>query len=85
MSHDSMKKPDVEQFFQDCAHAIIGVDAVGNILSINRKARKLLGHNDSVFEGNPIEKILPITGKLILDAMATQEPCFGRQACPAIS
>ncbi len=74
-----MKKPDIEQFFQNCAHAIIGVDVKGNILSINHKARKIIGHKDPVPEGIPIGKILPVTGKLILEAIKNQKPCFARQ------
>ena len=74
-----MEQPDCRSFFEHCAHALIGIDAAGRLLHINHKASRLLKLKHRIETGVPIETILPVTGRLILDAMENDQPYFGHE------
>ncbi|MCG8617099.1 MAG: sigma 54-interacting transcriptional regulator [Desulfobacterales bacterium] len=74
-----MKKTDISQFFEHCAHALIATDGNGDLLYINQRAKNLLKLKDRIQTGAPIQDMLPVTGKVIMDAIRDDRPYFGHE------
>lgn len=71
--------PNYEQFLQFSTHGVIATDEDGRIQFVNKHAREILKFIKTKMIGVRIAKLLPKTGKLVAQCLATGQPQLERQ------
>ena len=73
------KKPNYEQFLQFSHHGVIATDKDGRIQFVNKRAREILKFIKTKMIGVHIAKLLPKTGEMVAQCLATGTPQLERQ------
>jgi len=71
-----------EQILESSIHSIIAIDAVRRIVFISQKAAEILKLDKRKNIGSDILDLLPMTGKLFIKCLETNEPQSGRHILP---
>ena len=71
--------PNYKQYLQSSNHGVIAIDKDGRIQFVNKRAREILKFIKTKMIGIRIARLLPKTGKLVTQCLATGKPQLERQ------